>query len=215
MQRQPQRVQLDADSLYISTTPLLNGVFHWAFIHIDKNGKATRHHWIARDPNFVQGPEGYSHSLLPLGAQDTSRAGALPVLAYFKVTDYPPMSVADFGRKCAAVFSQSWPTAQQNRHAGITCRTWLINVLAWQASLGMALVLGRSRRMCPGGVPPITTYTTDFLFTKHKWSLSQSECHISQGISRDFVDMRATRPLGHFMSMLTICTSSVRRGSYL
>ena len=164
MQRQPQPVPLDADSLYISTSPLVNSGFHWAFIHIDKEGKATRHHWVATNPNFVQGPEGYLESMLPQGPQDTSRAGALPVLAFFKVTDYRPMPVADFKASCVAVFPQSRPTAQANRQAGITCRTWVLGVL--ESILGSTRAGAIEGAVTRQSTTLNNTYTTDFLFSR-------------------------------------------------
>ncbi|OBZ69780.1 hypothetical protein A0H81_10489 [Grifola frondosa] len=40
------------------------------------------------------------------------------------------MDIASFRRMCLGIFSASYPTAQQNRQAGITCRTWVTHVLS-------------------------------------------------------------------------------------
>ncbi|TBU31461.1 hypothetical protein BD311DRAFT_786526, partial [Dichomitus squalens] len=82
-------VELERDSLYISTLPLPSNVFHWALVHVDPEGAATRHHWAATtiDPT---GPEAYVEQALPNGPM--SKVGNDQILAYFKISDYGSQS---------------------------------------------------------------------------------------------------------------------------
>ncbi|KAI1789668.1 hypothetical protein LXA43DRAFT_1019819 [Ganoderma leucocontextum] len=120
-------VQLESNTLYISTVPLLSNVFHWALVHINPDGIATRHHWAATtmDP---QGPEAYVEQELPHGPM--SKVDKDHILAYFKISDYSPMDVTELREICSAVFPSSYPTAQENRRADITCRTWITHILS-------------------------------------------------------------------------------------
>ena len=119
-------VPLDSNSLYISTIPLTNG-FHYAMIHVDRNGVATRHHWAAVtiDPH---GPEGYVAQPMPRGPR--MKAGQQPILAYFKIPEYCPMDVSTFRDVCASVFPKSSSSALQNRAANMNSRTWVTRVVA-------------------------------------------------------------------------------------
>ncbi|KAH9847945.1 hypothetical protein C2E23DRAFT_477047 [Lenzites betulinus] len=124
----PYRVQLQPDSLYIATTPLLNS-FHWALIHIDQNGVATRHHWAAMSTSSSnpQGPGAYIEQALPHGP--LSKINNDCILAYFKISDCSPIGVAELRRECSSIFRTSYPAAQETRLHHVTCRTWITHIL--------------------------------------------------------------------------------------
>ncbi|KAL4071256.1 hypothetical protein V8B97DRAFT_2104201 [Scleroderma yunnanense] len=133
-------VRLDYGSLYICTVPLLNGKFHWSLIHITDAGMATRHHWAAAgtDPT---GRETYVHQALPRGPLTAS---ATQILGYFKVSAYQNSVAVKHDLNglraiCNTVFPQSYPTAEENRQHGMSCRTWVTNVL-----LGLGLARDRA-----------------------------------------------------------------------
>ncbi|RPD54063.1 hypothetical protein L227DRAFT_657846 [Lentinus tigrinus ALCF2SS1-6] len=119
-------VPLDNNALYVSTIPLTNG-FHYALIHVDRNGTATRHHWAAMtiDPH---GPEGYVAQPMPRGPR--MKAGQQQILAYFRVLEYRSTEVSAFQDVCASVFPKTSSSALQNRAANMNSRTWITRVLA-------------------------------------------------------------------------------------
>ena len=125
-------VQLEPNSLYVSTIPLTQG-FHWALIHVDRHGSATRHHWAATT-NDPHGPEGYLCQPMPNGPR--MKAGQQPILAYFKIPDYAPVELPVLQAVCAEAFPGSpvrgaaLRSALQNRAANMSPRTWCTRVLA-------------------------------------------------------------------------------------
>ncbi|KAI0696625.1 hypothetical protein BC835DRAFT_1271676 [Cytidiella melzeri] len=121
------RVPLDNNSLYVSTIPLTSDTFHWALIHIDEVGVHTRHHWAAMTRD-VKGPEAYVSQNLVGGAH--TKTDKSVVLGYFKVVDYTPLDVATFRDVCQTIFPTSYATADENRSHAITCRTWILHILA-------------------------------------------------------------------------------------
>ncbi|TBU38195.1 hypothetical protein BD309DRAFT_874878 [Dichomitus squalens] len=149
-------VELERDSLYISTLPLPSNVFHWALVHVDPEGAATRHHWAATtiDPT---GPEAYVEQALPNGpiSLPTSR---------FRITDYNPVDVTKLRDVCSSIFPLSYPTAQDNRRANITCRTWITHILGRLISDERAReveeAVKKHSTVCSN------TYATDFLFQR-------------------------------------------------
>ena len=120
------QIPLSVDSLYICTLPLAGSAFHWSLIHIDRYGVHTRHHWaaITRD---VHGREAYVENILPFGAVTSTKNN--PILGYFRISDYTPMSVAALRGICKEIFPTSYPTVVENRSHSITCRTWIYRVL--------------------------------------------------------------------------------------
>ncbi|TBU55619.1 hypothetical protein BD310DRAFT_825365 [Dichomitus squalens] len=123
-------VHLEPDSLYISTIPLTQG-FHWALIHVDCHGSATRHHWAATT-NDPHGPEGYVCQPMPNGPR--MKAGQQPILAYFKIPEYVPVDIPLLQDVCDGVFpgaaTRASYSALQNRAANMSPRTWCTSVLA-------------------------------------------------------------------------------------
>lgn len=120
-------VHLDHSSLYICTVPLTTNAFHWSMVLVSSTGVQTRHHWatLTRD---VNGREGYvSHQLLN-GAQ--SQTDKSIILGYFKVVGYTPIDIAVFEDACRGVFTTSYPTVQENRGHGLTCRTWILHMIS-------------------------------------------------------------------------------------
>lgn len=120
-------VSLECNALYVSTIPLTQG-FHYALVHVDRYGTATRHHWaaISIDPH---GPEGYVAQPMPTGPR--MKAGQQQILAYFKIADYaPPTDTPALREVCTSIFPRSSHSALQNRAANMNSRTWVTHVLA-------------------------------------------------------------------------------------
>lgn len=125
------RVPLEKDSLYISTVPLIGNAFHWSLIHVDSDDTHTRHHWATITGN-PKGREGYISEILSNGAYDKTDKNV--VLGYFKVVDYAPLNVSALREVCQSIFPASYPTMEENRQHGITCRTWILQILSrWLA----------------------------------------------------------------------------------
>ena len=154
-------VQLESNSLYISTIPLLSNAFHWALVHIDPNGIATRHHWAATttDP---QGPEAYVEQELPRGPM--SKVDKDHILAYFKISECSLLDVTKLREICSSVFPSSHPTAQENRRANITCRTWITHILSQlitaQRAREIEELVKKHSTTCS------CTFASDFLFQR-------------------------------------------------
>ncbi|KAJ7445784.1 hypothetical protein B0H11DRAFT_402140 [Mycena galericulata] len=117
-------ILLEPASLYVTTTQLAEAKFHWALIATDANCSAIRHHW--HEKPYLQGlAEGYGHQKV----QPKSLTGRV-VLGYFKIKGFTPPSSAVFAEICKTTFDSSHSTVQLNRIHGITCRTWVLEVLS-------------------------------------------------------------------------------------
>ncbi len=153
------RMAIEANSLYITTVPLpVPGRFHWSFVHVDEDGRCTKHHWVTATIDS-SGPEAYVPHSLPYGALNHTHN--LSILAYFKISDYTPTNLDEFKSICAEVFPQSYPSAAQNRVNRISCRTWITHILtrllsAERANQTEAMVTERS-------TPCSDEYATSFL----------------------------------------------------
>lgn len=118
----PSAVQLLPNSIYILTSPLLHGAFHWSLVHVDAYGRGTRHHWApssasSRNERYVE--------------QDfRAPSDASGAIALFRVSGYTaPLDVQSLRLACAGVFPSSFATAEQNRAHGLSCRTWITRLL--------------------------------------------------------------------------------------
>jgi hypothetical protein len=119
-------IDVEPNSLYITTVPLVQeGQFHWALIHIDAAGVATKYQWGAF--GNLEGPEHYDRMTLTYGCR--SKTGALQILAYYKIANFAPPLSETMHTACSNVFPYSYNTAQQNRSHGISCRTFVHGVL--------------------------------------------------------------------------------------
>ncbi|KAI0632315.1 hypothetical protein C8Q77DRAFT_916004 [Trametes polyzona] len=154
-------VKLHPNSLYITTIPLISNSFHWALIHVDDKGVATRHQWIPTTSNPT-GPEGYVEQAMPRGP--TSKVENGQVLAYFRISDYTSVGVAELRTTCSSVFPKSYHTAQENRRADITCRTWVTHILGRLITPGRAqeieALVKKHSTTCSN------TFASDFLFQR-------------------------------------------------
>ncbi|KAI0070468.1 hypothetical protein K474DRAFT_1702142 [Panus rudis PR-1116 ss-1] len=156
-------IHLHPNSLYVHTTPLISNLFHWAFVHVDSQGVATRHHWAATSLDARHGPEAYVEHPLPSGA--TSKIEKDTVLAYFHILECPSISVEEFRIICSSIFPTSFPTVQENRQANITCRTFITHVLARilgseERAVEIENVITKKSREYSG------TYASDFLLQR-------------------------------------------------
>ncbi|KII91378.1 hypothetical protein PLICRDRAFT_173237 [Plicaturopsis crispa FD-325 SS-3] len=119
-------VKILPSSIYIVTQPLTSDRFHWAIVVTNAAGIATRHHWAA-DTRSGSLREAYRCQALKL-VLAKSLAGRL-VLGYFRIagSSVPPDDI--LFAICAGVFPTSYPTPDINRRHGLTCRTWVMEVL--------------------------------------------------------------------------------------
>ncbi|KAJ7470353.1 hypothetical protein FB451DRAFT_1253464 [Mycena latifolia] len=127
-------ILLEPLSLYVTTTQLAEAKFHWALIATDMNCSAIRHHWHEKpDTRGVTGlAEGYGSQKVHPKSLLTGRV----VLGYFKISGYTALSPAIFAGVCQSTFGTSYATVPENRRNGITCRTWVLEVLSTLCALG-------------------------------------------------------------------------------
>ncbi|TBU58337.1 hypothetical protein BD310DRAFT_879309 [Dichomitus squalens] len=179
-------VKLECNSLYISTLPLPSDVFHWALVHVDLEGVTTRHHWAATtiDPT---GPEAYVEQALPNGPM--SKIDNDQILAYFKISDYyHPVDVAILRDVCSSTFPASYCTAQDNRRANITCRTWITNILGQLISMNALEILKSLSRNIAPHVPiptPPTSYSKGHMMYKYTQCDPVNPVAIRVGVVRE------------------------------
>ncbi|KAJ7197230.1 hypothetical protein GGX14DRAFT_471931 [Mycena pura] len=123
-------ILLEENSLYVTTTQLAEAKFHWALIVTDANCSATRHHWHEKTdkPGFA---EGYGVQKV----QPKSLTGRI-VLGYFKIRGYSPPAARVFTEICDTTYETSYLTVPDNRRNGITCRTWVLQVLSTLCARG-------------------------------------------------------------------------------
>jgi len=119
-------ILLEPASLYVTTTQLAEAKFHWALIATDANCSAIRHHWHEKPDMRASGlAEGYGSQRIP---EPKSLAGRV-VLGYFKIGGYTAPSPGTLAEICQSTFRTSYSTVPENRRNGITCRTWVLQVL--------------------------------------------------------------------------------------
>jgi len=123
-------ILLEPTSLYVTTTQLAEAKFHWALIETDSTRAAIRHHWHER-PDTRGFAEGYGFQRV----QPKSLTGRV-ILGYFKIRGYTPPSPSIFAEICETTFGTSYTTVPQNRRNGITCRTWVLQVLSTLCARG-------------------------------------------------------------------------------
>ncbi|KAJ7074337.1 hypothetical protein C8F01DRAFT_1100188 [Mycena amicta] len=121
-------ILLAENSLYVTTTQLSESKFHWALILTDEICAATRHHWHEkpRSGDSDSGPiEAYGSQTV----QPKSLTGRV-VLGYFQIANYSPPPPGVFQDICETTFMTSYSSVCENRQRGITCRTFVLNVLS-------------------------------------------------------------------------------------
>jgi hypothetical protein len=115
-------INLSASSIYISTNTIFSVGFHWSLFVTDENARATRHDWAQSGAI-----EKYRTKVIdPTKTYSSNNA----VLVYLKVGGCSPPDANRMEEFCRSVFpGGSKPTVKENRQAGMTCRTWLLQVL--------------------------------------------------------------------------------------
>ncbi|KAJ3865120.1 MAG: hypothetical protein NXY57DRAFT_431929 [Lentinula lateritia] len=123
-------VTLEPFSLYISTTQIFAqpGKFHWSFYLTDAYGIATRYHWSERGGTRGVYAEGVHVQVI--NPVTTYSASYNVALAYFKVTGFNPATPPNIMQQAAfSAFPESYLTVRENRQNGLSCRTWVLQVL--------------------------------------------------------------------------------------
>ncbi|KAK7023881.1 hypothetical protein R3P38DRAFT_2954694 [Favolaschia claudopus] len=124
-------ILLEPSSLYVTTTQLAEAKFHWALVETSADAcTATRHHWHERSdkPGLA---EGYGAQRI----QPKSLTGRV-ILGYFKIRGYTPPPSARFADICETTFSTSYANVPTNRKYGLTCRTWVLQVISTLCACG-------------------------------------------------------------------------------
>lgn len=121
------QILLEPASLYVATTQLAEAKFHWALIETDATCSAVRHHWHEK-PHLRGLAEGYGFQRI----QPKSLTGRV-VLGYFQIRGYTPGILKEI---CETTFQTSYATVVENRQHGITCRTWVLQVLSTLCARG-------------------------------------------------------------------------------
>lgn len=116
---------LEANSLYITTQPLINGRFHWSLIAVDSQGGIRRYQWH----ECAGGKTAEKYSAQKIERLSARSASGVNILAYFKIAGYVYVDHQRLDAYCHSIFPRSYPTVQQNRDHGITSRAWLVRVL--------------------------------------------------------------------------------------
>jgi len=115
-------VKLSANSIYISTNSIISGGFHWSLFVTDEIARATRHDWA--QSGVIE--KYRSRAIDPTKTYSSNNA----VLVYLKVGGCSPPDANRMGEICRSVFpGGSKPSVRENREAGMSCRTWLLQVL--------------------------------------------------------------------------------------
>ncbi|THV07063.1 hypothetical protein K435DRAFT_772777 [Dendrothele bispora CBS 962.96] len=128
MSAQARRVNLDPNSLYLATKPLMHEEFRWVLIHIDSRRTATCHQW-AGVPRDRQGRETYIHNML-LQNGSSDRMFNDHVLGFFKIGGYTnAVELEELREICASIFPATSHSAEMNRLRGISGRLWVRRVL--------------------------------------------------------------------------------------
>ncbi|KAJ7702391.1 hypothetical protein B0H17DRAFT_144898 [Mycena rosella] len=143
-------ILLEPSSLYVTTTQLAEAKFHWALIATDANCSAVRHHWHEKpDTRGLTTATDSRTSARARSSVVEGLSGATPceaygfqkvhpkslltgrvVLGYFKISGYCAPPPATFAEICQTTFGASYSTVHENRRNGITCRTWVLQVLS-------------------------------------------------------------------------------------
>lgn len=112
-------VSLSPNTLYIQTLPLSTpGKFHWSLILLSDN-ILRRYQWAQKEIGSVDGEECEHLEILPVSALDNRH-----VLGYFALFPLNELNIENvFGKP-------SYPSAAVNRVHGMSCRTWILAVLA-------------------------------------------------------------------------------------
>ncbi|KAF7322676.1 hypothetical protein HMN09_00046400 [Mycena chlorophos] len=129
-------IALAPNSLFVTTTQLSETKFHWALVRTDDMPmcNATRHHWHEK-------PRASSDNSAPIegygiqNIQPRSLTGRV-VLGYFQIANYSAPAPGVFEEICESTFPTSFATVWENRQRGITCRTFVLNVLSELCSRG-------------------------------------------------------------------------------
>ena len=115
-------IKLSVDSIYISMTSMISDGFHWSLYVTEGNAKATRHDWA--QSGLIE--KYRSRMIDPTRTYSSNNA----VLVYLKVGSCSPPDANRMEEICRSVFpGGSKATVKENREAGMTCHTWLLQVL--------------------------------------------------------------------------------------
>jgi len=161
----PVRIKLEPSCIYVSTVPLTTGAFHWLLVYVDASGTCTSHQWSPISDKDPAGREAYLRTELPRGA--SSRTAGYVVLGYFKVSDLTPFTLCvegAFEAICKGVFATSFDNARQNRMNGISCRTWITDIMTKLLSPERALEI--ERRVTARSKLRSDEWATSFLFSR-------------------------------------------------
>lgn len=143
-------IALKSDSLYIATSTLPSGTqrkYHWTLALVDGSGAITTYQWAENSPQ-AGGPEGVVVMHLDHAPHENRYS---IFLGYYKVCGFVETDVVR--RKIEEIgphIFQTQANAEENRKAGISCRTWIsrlmVNLIAEKCIIrdGMKVVDAQS-----------------------------------------------------------------------
>lgn len=128
-------ITLEANSLYIATSQIFGelGKFHWILYLTDAAGVATELQWVTLEANHPSGKwEGVV--IETVDQTTTYLKNYAVVFAYMKVKGFTSPGLEPFKKVALEAFPEDkrlgYATLQENRAAGLTCRTWVLYVLS-------------------------------------------------------------------------------------
>lgn len=134
-------VTLEPNSMYITTQMLMApGKSHVALLLTDEAGAATRHHWYSAH-GTIGATETYISSLEHPAR--TYTPGNAVIFAYFQVRGYKlPENQQVLTDVFKTAFPETYKTLRESRQKGLTCKTWLLKVLATLQEMGIIVRQG-------------------------------------------------------------------------
>ncbi|KIY53889.1 hypothetical protein FISHEDRAFT_68458 [Fistulina hepatica ATCC 64428] len=126
-------VSLERNSLYIATSQLRDAfgqAFHWSLYLTDSFGKATKYHWVTAPEHRVR-ITGCAEDVVfgPIDPINSFSNNMSMTLGFFKIDGVAPVDPTTMYQVAMHAFSTSYPTVVGNRRHGLSCRTWVRQVL--------------------------------------------------------------------------------------
>lgn len=120
-----------SSSLYITIELLISPGFHWAVHITDPYGSTmTRHEWAEDISRTSAERYFYNTNPVPSVAATYTPQGRL-IFAWFKISGFVYRAGFDWVEEFSQVFpaAGSYPSWSENRKHGMSCRTWVTQVL--------------------------------------------------------------------------------------
>ncbi|KIY53886.1 hypothetical protein FISHEDRAFT_68455 [Fistulina hepatica ATCC 64428] len=128
-------ISLECNSLYIATYQLPDtpgqGFFHWSLYLTDSFGKATKYHWVEQPKRLVR-ITGYAEDVAfgPMDPFNSFSDNMTMRVGLFKIDGVAPVEPTVMYQLAMNAFNtRGYPTVEGNRRHGLSCCTWVRQVL--------------------------------------------------------------------------------------